>query len=812
MFFGRDDKRDPSRRTCTVPLLPLRDIIVFPHQVVPLFVGREKSIAALKEAMATKGPDDKAAIFLSAQKKAKTNDPGMDDIYPFGTLGHVIQLLPLPDGTVKVLVEGVQRARVRRFIQGDAFFVVEVEEVEEQTEKTVELEALVRSVHSVFEAFVKLNKRIPPEMLMQVASIDDPSRLADTIAVQLSLKLNDRQALLETEDAAKRLEKLYELMQGEIEILQVEKKIRTRVKKQMEKTQKEYYLNEQMQAIQKELGERDEFKNEVQEIEEKLRTKRMSKEATLKVKKELKKLRMMSPMSAEATVVRNYIDWILSLPWYEETRDRLDVAEAERVLDEDHYGLKKAKERILEYLAVQALVQKLKGPILCFVGPPGVGKTSLARSIARATGRKFVRLSLGGVRDEAEIRGHRRTYIGAMPGKLIQSLKKASSNNPVFLLDEVDKMSTDFRGDPSSALLEVLDPEQNNTFNDHYLDCDYDLSKVMFICTANTMHNIPGPLQDRMEVIRIAGYTEAEKLSIARRYLIPKQKEANGLGDVDVTLTREAIRIIIHRYTRESGVRSLEREIASVFRKVARAVLKNGKRPVRVDRKMTMKYLGVPRYRFGEVEPEDQVGIVTGLAWTEMGGELLTTEATVMPGKGKLIITGKLGEVMQESAQAAMSYVRSRADRFGIDRRFSETCDIHIHLPEGAIPKDGPSAGVTMCTALVSALAKIPVHRDVAMTGEITLRGRVLPIGGLKEKILAAHRAGMKTVLIPRENRKDLREIPKRIREKLRIVPVEYVDDVLREALLLEKPDEFFRKPVPSVEGEPAPTPATNPV
>jgi ATP-dependent Lon protease len=794
MLFGRDDKRDPGRPTLTVPLLPLRDIIVFPHQVVPLFVGREKSIAALKEAMASKGSEDKAAIFLAAQKKAKTNDPGADDIYPFGTLGHVIQLLPLPDGTVKVLVEGVKRAKVRRFVDGETFFVVEVEEVEEQSEKTVELEALVRSVQSVFEAFVKLNKRIPPEMLMQVAAIDDPARLADTIAVQLSLKLNDRQSLLETENAAKRLEKLYELMQGEIEILQVEKKIRTRVKKQMEKTQKEYYLNEQMQAIQKELGERDEFKNEVQEIEEKLRTKRMSKEATLKVKKELKKLRMMSPMSAEATVVRNYIDWILSLPWYEETRDRLDVAEAERVLDEDHYGLKKAKERILEYLAVQALVQKLKGPILCFVGPPGVGKTSLARSIARATGRKFVRLSLGGVRDEAEIRGHRRTYIGAMPGKLIQSLKKAASNNPVFLLDEVDKMSTDFRGDPSSALLEVLDPEQNNTFNDHYLDCDYDLSKVMFICTANTMHNIPGPLQDRMEVIRIAGYTEAEKLSIARKYLIPKQKEANGLGDVAVTLSREAIRTIINRYTRESGVRSLEREIAAVFRKVARDILKNGKRPVHVDRKMSMKYLGIPRYRYGEVEREDQVGIVTGLAWTEMGGELLTTEATVMPGKGKLIITGKLGEVMQESAQAAMSYVRSRADRFGIDRKFAETNDIHIHLPEGAIPKDGPSAGVTMATALVSALTKIPVRRDVAMTGEITLRGRVLPIGGLKEKTLAAHRAGMKTVLIPRENRKDLRDIPKRIRDQLRIVPVEYVDDVLREALLLEKPEEFFRK------------------
>ena len=795
MFFGRDDKKDGPKRGQTVPLLPLRDIIVFPHQVVPLFVGREKSIAALKDAMAHKGPDDKASIFLAAQKKAKTNDPTADDIYHFGTLGHLIQLLPLPDGTVKVLVEGVRRAKVKKFLPNEPFFMVEVEEVEEGAEKTVELEALVRSVHSVFEAFVKLNKRIPPEMLMQVASIDDPARLADTIAVQLSLKLNDRQSLLETENAAKRLEKLYELMQGEIEILQVEKKIRTRVKKQMEKTQKEYYLNEQMQAIQKELGERDEFKNEVQEIEEKLKTKRMSKEATLKVKKELKKLRMMSPMSAEATVVRNYIDWIISLPWYEETKDRNDVVEAEKVLNEDHYGLKKAKERILEYLAVQALVQKLKGPILCFVGPPGVGKTSLAKSIARATGRKFVRLSLGGVRDEAEIRGHRRTYIGAMPGKLIQSLKKAGSNNPVFLLDEIDKMSTDFRGDPSSALLEVLDPEQNHNFNDHYLDCDYDLSKVMFICTANTMHNIPGPLQDRMEVIRIAGYTEMEKISIAKRYLIPKQREANGLADVNVSLTAKALRTVVHRYTRESGVRSLEREIAGVFRKVARDVLKNGKRDIVVDRKLAMKYLGVPKYRFGEVEHDDQVGIVTGLAWTEMGGELLTTEATVMPGKGKLIITGKLGEVMQESAQAALSYVRSRAERFGIDRRFAENNDIHIHLPEGAIPKDGPSAGVTMCTALVSALTKIPVRRDVAMTGEITLRGRVLPIGGLKEKTLAAHRAGIKTVLVPKENRKDLREIPKRIREKLRIVLVEYVDDVLREALLLEKPDEFFRKP-----------------
>ncbi|MFZ5470146.1 MAG: endopeptidase La [Myxococcota bacterium] len=809
MFFGRDDKKDAPRQSDAVPLLPLRDIIVFPHMVVPLFVGREKSIAALKDAMANKRADDKAVILLSAQKKAKTNDPTPDDVFHFGTLGHVIQLLPLPDGTVKVLVEGVKRARVKRFLPNDAFFLVEAEEVPEVSEKGVELEALVRSVHSVFEAFVKLNKRIPPEMLMQVSTIDDPARLADTIVAHLSLKLSDKQALLETESATRRLEKLFELMQGEIEILQVEKKIRTRVKKQMEKTQKEYYLNEQMQAIQKELGERDEFKNEIQEIEEKLKTKRMSKEATLKVKKELKKLRMMSPMSAEATVVRNYIDWILSLPWYEETKDRLDVNEAEKVLNEDHYGLKKAKERILEYLAVQALVQKLKGPILCFVGPPGVGKTSLAKSIARATGRKFVRLSLGGVRDEAEIRGHRRTYIGAMPGKLIQSLKKAGSNNPVFLLDEIDKMSTDFRGDPSSALLEVLDPEQNHTFNDHYLDLDYDLSKVMFICTANTMHNIPGPLQDRMEVIRIAGYTEMEKRSIAKRYLIPKEQEANGLADVNVELSDVAIRTLIHRYTRESGVRSLEREIASIFRKVARDVLKNGKRDIHVDKKMVMKYLGVPKYRFGTKEREDQVGIVTGLAWTEMGGELLTTEATVMPGKGKLIITGKLGEVMQESAQAAMSYVRSRAERFGIDKKFAESFDIHVHLPEGAIPKDGPSAGVTMATALVSALTRIPVRRDVAMTGEITLRGRVLPIGGLKEKCLAAHRAGIKTVLIPKANKKDLREIPKKIRNAIRLVPVEFVDDVLREALLLEKPEEFFKKPqvvsVSEVKAEPEP-------
>src|SRR5215831_16866710 len=732
MFFKNDpsDKSTLARRT--LPALPLRDIIVFPHMVSQLFVGREKSIATLDESMAR----DKE-IVLAAQKNAQTNDPMPEDIYTFGTVGAIVQLLRLADGTVKVLVEGRQRARVRRFTDSRDFFVVEAEGVRDDVADDVEVEALIRSVQSTFEVYVKLNKKVQPEVLMSVQSIDDASKLSDTIAANLpTIKLADRQDLLEMSDAKKRLERLYELMQAEIEILQVEKKIRSRVKKQMEKTQKEYYLNEQMQAIQKELGggERDEFKNELSEIEEKLKAKHLSEEARGKVEKELKKLKMMHPTSAEATVVRNYIDWVLALPWYDKTDERYDIGEAEKILDEDHYGLKKCKERIVEYLAVQALTKKLKGPILCFVGPPGVGKTSLAKSIARATGRKFVRLSLGGVRDEAEIRGHRRTYIGAFPGQIIQRMKKAGTINPVFLLDEVDKMSSDFRGDPSSALLEVLDPEQNHTFVDHYLDVEYDLSKVMFICTANTMHNIPAPLQDRMEIIRIAGYTELEKLSIARRYLIPKQKEANGLGDVPIIFTESAVRAIIHRYTRESGVRSLEREIASIFRKVARDVLKNGKREVSIDKKLVMKYLGVPRYRFGMAERENQVGIVTGLAWTEMGGELLTTEATVMPGKGKLFITGKLGEVMQESAQAAMSYVRARAERFGIDRKFAETCDIHVHLPEGAIPKDGPSAGVTMATALVSALARIPVRREVAMTGEITLRGRVLPIGGLKEK------------------------------------------------------------------------------
>ena len=801
MFESRDEKTPKA-----LPLLPLRDIVLFPHEVRPLYVGREKSIAALKEAMAKKGADGKAWLLLSAQKKAKTNDPAPDELFHFATLGQVVQLLPLPDGTVKVLVEGVARAKVSKFVPHDAYFLCEFDPVEEDHEVTVEIEALMRAVHATFKAYVELNKRIAPELQQQVGAIEDPSRLADTVAIHVPFKtVADKQAMLETETPSKRLEKLYELMQGEIEILKAEKRIKSRVKKQMERTQREYFLNEQMQAIQRELGDKEDGgKSEIQELEDKLKARKMPKEAQAKVKKEIKKLKMMGPMSAEATVVRNYIDWVLSLPWGDETKDRLDIAEAEKVLDEDHYGLKKVKERILEYLAVQQLVGKLKGPILCFVGPPGVGKTSLGRSIARALGRKFVRMALGGVRDEAEIRGHRRTYIGAMPGKIIQSLKKAEASNPVLLLDEIDKMSSDFRGDPSAALLEVLDPEQNHTFADHYLDLDYDLSKVMFICTANSMHGIPQPLQDRMEVIRLAGYTEAEKMSIARKYLVSKQREANGLADVDVTLTDTALRTIIRRYTREAGVRNLEREIASVFRKVARDVVKQGKRPISVDRKMVVKFLGVPRVPRDRNEKENQVGMVNGLAWTEFGGEVLVTEATTMPGKGKLIVTGVLRDIMKESAQAAVTYVRSRARRLGIEDKFFEQNDIHIHFP-GAFPKDGPSAGVTMATALVSAITRIPVRKDVAMTGEITLRGRVTPIGGLKEKCLAAHRLGIRTIIVPRENKKDLREVPKKVRKVLKIVLVDYVDEVLKEALVLEKPDDFFRSPTPPTEGSTAP-------
>jgi ATP-dependent Lon protease len=808
MLF-RNDKRDPqgppSGGEVRVPLLPLRDIIVFPHMVVPLFVGRQKSIRALEEAV-----NKQKSVLLAAQKDAKTNEPAEEDIYRVGTLGTVVQLLRLPDGTVKVLVEGKQRARVSRYLDHAEFFLVEAEPIEERCDKSTEVEALVRSVNSTFENYVKLNKKIPPEMIMSVASIDDPARLADTIVAHLGIKLEDKQTLLEMLNPAERLEKVLGFMRSEIEILEVEKRIRSRVKKQMEKTQKEYYLNEQMRAIQKELGEKDEFKNEIQELEEKIRQKKMSAEAREKAEKELKKLKMMSPMSAEATVVRNYIDWLISLPWQDYTEDKLDINVAEKVLEEDHYGLEKVKQRILEYLAVQSLVGHLKGPILCLVGPPGVGKTSLGKSIARATGRKFVRVSLGGVRDEAEVRGHRRTYIGALPGKIIQSMKKAGSGNPVFLLDEVDKMSTDFRGDPSSALLEVLDPEQNNSFNDHYLDVDYDLSKVMFITTANTLERIPRPLQDRMEIIRIAGYTELEKLNIAKRYLIPKQREVNGLQESNITFADNAVLALARHYTKEAGVRNLEREIASVCRKVAVEVVKKERSAhVRVTTKSLVPYLGPPRYRFGKAEVEHKVGVATGLAWTDLGGELLATEVQVLPGKGKLTITGRLGEIMQESAQAALSYVRSRGDELGLERDFYQKIDIHIHVPEGAIPKDGPSAGITMATALVSALTRIPVRHDLAMTGEVTLRGYVLPIGGLKEKVLAAHRGGIKRILIPVENEKDIQEIPAVILKSVSIELVEHMDQVLRKALVLEDPEAYLRKPAAEPVAEPVtPTPA----
>ncbi|MCL2778760.1 MAG: endopeptidase La [Polyangiaceae bacterium] len=805
MFFKTDDGkvRDDRSKKRAVPLLPLRDIIVFPHMVSQLFVGRERSINALDAAMAR----DKE-IVLAAQKNAKTNEPASDDIFQVGTLGTIMQMLRLPDGTVKVLVEGKKRVRIKRFQDTDDFFLTEVEEIVEQSDKGVEVEALMRSVQSSFEMYVKLNKKVQPEVLMTVQAIDDATRLSDAVVANLpTIKLTDRQSLLEMDDAVKRLERLHELMQAEIEILQVEKKIRSRVKKQMEKTQKEYYLNEQMQAIQKELGggDRDEFKNEIQEVEELLKTKRMSKEATAKVKKELKKLKMMHPTSAEATVVRNYVDWILGLPWYEKSEENYNLKQAEEVLDEDHYGLKKIKERVLEYLAVQALTKKLKGPVLCFVGPPGVGKTSLAKSIARATGRKFQRLSLGGVRDEAEIRGHRRTYIGALPGKLIQSLKKVGTNNPVFLLDEIDKMSTDFRGDPAAALLEVLDPEQNHAFNDHYLDMDYDLSDVMFITTANTLSGIPVPLQDRMEIIQLSGYTEFEKMNIAAKYLVPRQRKECGLEQVPLTITENAIRTVIHHYTREAGVRSLEREISSICRKVARHVVDVGDageageagaagqvEPIEVAAKNVPQYLGVPKFRLSKKEERDEIGLTNGLSVTSLGGgELLACEVAIVPGKGKLVITGLLEKGMEESAQAAMSYVRSRAGALGLEPDFYQKLDVHVHFPE-FIRKDGPSAGVTMATSLASALIKVPVKRDLAMTGELTLRGRVMAIGGLKEKLLAAHRAGITTVLIPRENRKDLREVPRRVLKATRIVLVEHADEVLREALCLVDAEALF--------------------
>jgi ATP-dependent Lon protease len=774
--------------TFQYPLLPLRDVVVFPNMVVPLFVGREKSIKALEYAMS-----HEKEIFLSAQRDAKVDNPQKKDIYPLGTLGAVLQLLRLPDGTVKALIEGKQRAKVETFLDHPDFFMVHVSKISVEYQMSLESRALMRTVNEGFEEYAKLNDKIGKDLVATVSAIEDPARLADTIAAHLSLKIQDKQQLLELTNVNRRLEKLFESLRHEIDILKLEGRLKKRVKKQMEKTQKDYYLNEQMRAIQKEMGTKDDFKAELDELEKRIKRKRLSKEAHARVQQEFKKLKMMSPMSAEATVVRNYIDWILSLPWHDRTKDKMDIEEAEKILEEDHYGLEKPKERILEYLAVQTLTKKIKGPILCLVGPPGVGKTSLAKSVARATGRNFVRLSLGGVRDEAEIRGHRRTYIGALPGKIIQYLKKAKSNNPVFCLDEVDKMSTDFRGDPSAALLEVLDPEQNFAFNDHYLDLDYDLSEVLFITTANTLYSIPLPLQDRMEIIRLPGYTELEKLNIAKQFLVKKQVAQNGLKPKNISFTDQGILTIIQNYTKEAGVRNLEREISSICRKVAKEVVKKGDNAaIKVAGTSIHKYLGVEKFRHGRTEECDQIGVTTGLAWTDVGGELLQTEVAIMPGKGNLVLTGKLGEVMQESAQAALSYVRSRARQLRLPDKFYEEIDIHIHVPEGAIPKDGPSAGIALATSIVSAVTRKPVSHKIAMTGEITLRGRVLPIGGLKEKILAAHRGDVNKVLIPMENKKDIEEIPKKVLRKVEIVPVDHMDGVLKEALVLKKGEELF--------------------
>lgn len=763
-----------------MPVLPLRDVVVYPYMVIPLFVGRDKSISALEAAMA----DDKQ-ILLAAQKNASLDDPEPEDLYRTGTVANILQLLKLPDGTIKVLVEGAERAKVLNYLSTEDYFQAQVSLLGNESEGLDEREGevLMRSVLAQFDQYVKLSKKVPPEILSSLAGIEEPGRLADTIAAHMSLKIEEKQNILEIDDMRKRLEHLIGLMEGEIDLLQVEKRIRGRVKRQMEKSQREYYLNEQMKAIQKELGDMDDGHNELDELANKIEKAGMSKEAREKADAELGKLRMMSPMSAEATVVRNYIDWLVNVPWKKRTKVRHDLAKAMEVLEADHYGLEKVKERILEYLAVQQRAKKVKGPILCLVGPPGVGKTSLGKSIARATNRKFIRMSLGGVRDEAEIRGHRRTYIGAMPGKIIQNLAKVETRNPLYLLDELDKMSMDFRGDPASALLEVLDPEQNNSFNDHYLEVDYDLSDVMFVATANSL-NIPGPLLDRMEVIRLAGYTEDEKVNIAERYLVSKQVEQTGLKESEISINESAIRDVIRYYTREAGVRGLEREISKICRKAVKQILlEPGTKKLSVTSRNLEKFLGVRRFRFGSAEETDQIGQVTGLAWTEVGGELLTIEAVKMPGKGKHSVTGQLGDVMKESVQAAMSVVRSRVKALGLDPEFYSDSDIHIHVPEGAVPKDGPSAGVGMCTALVSVLTGIPVRADVAMTGEITLRGEVLPIGGLKEKLLAAHRGGIKIVLIPEENTRDLTDIPKNIKQNLDIRPVRWIDDVLEVAL-----------------------------
>ncbi len=784
----------------TYPVLPLRDIVVFPGMIVPLFVGREKSVKALEEVM----KDDKQ-ILLIAQKNASQDDPGPNDIYEIGTLGTVLQLLKLPDDTVKVLVEGGRRVKIVGYTGKAEFFEANAVDMEEMAGEQAELQAAARTVVSEFENYVKLNKKVPPEVVVSINKIEDPAKLADTISAHLALKVAEKQQLLELDSVSKRLERILGLMEGEIGVLQVEKKIRNRVKRQMEKTQREYYLNEQMKAIQKELGETEDGRDEISEMEKRIKKTRLSKEAREKANGELKKLRTMSPMSAEATVVRNYLEWLLSIPWRKPTKIIKDLKYAEDILNADHHGLEKVKERILEYLAVQQRVDKMKGPILCLVGPPGVGKTSLGKSIAKATGRNFVRMSLGGVRDEAEIRGHRRTYIGSLPGKVIQSMKKVKSSNPLFLLDEIDKLGADFRGDPSSALLEVLDPEQNSTFNDHYLEVDYDLSNVMFITTANSLR-MAQPLMDRMEIIRLAGYTEDEKVAIARKHLIVKQIEANGLKEGELDIHDDAVRDLVRYYTREAGVRNLERELANLARKATKEILMKGTTKVKVTRKNLDKYAGVRRFRFGEAELEDLVGITTGLAWTEVGGELLQIEAVLVPGRGRMTVTGKLGDVMQESVQAANAYVRSRAHSFGIKPVLFEKRDIHIHVPEGATPKDGPSAGVGMITSIVSALTGVAVRKEVAMTGEISLRGRVLPIGGLKEKLLAALRGGLKTVLIPKENERDLPEIPDNVKKGLEIVPVSTVDDVLARALVkplvaIEWPNDLEAVPAKPAEG-----------
>ncbi|KYG66542.1 endopeptidase La [Bdellovibrio bacteriovorus] len=802
-----------------LPLLPLRDLIIFPHMMMPLFVGREKSINALEEAM-SKQTD----IVLAAQKDAKTNNPEPKDIFAIGTVGTIIQLLRLPDGTVKVLVEGKRRVKIKNFVNNENFFMVAVENLDEDNTNIVEAQALVRSVKSTFETYVKLNKRIPPEILMRVSTIENPGELADIIVAQLNLKLEDKQNVLEIIDASKRLEHLLNLMTGEIEILEVEKKIRTRVKKQMERSQKEYYLNEQMQAIQKELGEKDDYQAELQDLEIKTKNKKMSQEAKDKVMKEIKKLKMMSPMSAEATVVRNYIDWVLSLPWADYSEEKHDVKNAQRILDNDHWGLEKVKDRILEYLAVLSISKDMKGPILCLAGPPGVGKTSLARSIAESLNRQFARISLGGVRDEAEIRGHRKTYVGAMPGKILQALRKVDKGNPLVLLDEIDKMANDFRGDPSAAMLEVLDPEQNSNFQDHYLELEYDLSKVMFIATANSLHTIPRPLLDRMEIINLEGYIEQEKFHIAKNYLVPKQLENHGLKDYKVTIKDETIRDVIRYYTREAGVRNLERQFANVARKVAKEIVmgeavETFKADTKTDKKSSKKatkstgktaaasktqgfvvtpqklveLLGPHKYKFGIIETENEIGMTNGMAWTEVGGDLLSVEVSVVPGKGKFTVTGQLGDVMKESCSAAMSYVRSRGPLFGLDKEYFSNIDVHIHLPEGAVPKDGPSAGIALTTSIVSAIMKVPVKRTVAMTGEISLRGRVMAIGGLKEKILAAHRGGIKIIICPKENEKDLKDIPKDVMKDLKVILVDHVDQVLINALDIKNPKELFK-------------------